>query len=229
LRCADDERAGCGAVSGNVVSYRLPTEAEWEYACRAGTTASFSFGDDDTLLTNYAWYTFNSDSTTHPVGLKRANPWGLYDMHGNVWEWCQDWYGAYPAGSATDPQGAPTACCAAAAGSSPPSSRAVPSASSITRTAATARTAPAAATASGLFWPHVSQLNSERSCPEQAGWSEGRTETAGGVAVERGMEIDLTNIASFLQRPPTCLYLQELRAHLTWIARSRKDRSDGRL
>jgi len=83
-------------------AYRLPTEAEWEYGCRAGArTTRFGYGDD----LSYAWYSANSGSTTHPVEQKLANPWGLMDMHGNVWEWCQDWYGTYPGGSVTDPQG----------------------------------------------------------------------------------------------------------------------------
>lgn len=79
--------------------YRLPTDLEWEYACRAGTTTRWSFGDDESQLTDYAWYKDNArdvgEDYAHRVGTKRANPWGLYDMHGNVREWVQDWYGDY--------------------------------------------------------------------------------------------------------------------------------------
>ena len=80
--------------------WRLPTEAEWEYAARAGTTGA-RYGELDAI----GWYDGNSGSETHRVSQKAANAWGLHDMNGNVWEWCSDWYGDYPTGNVTDPKG----------------------------------------------------------------------------------------------------------------------------
>jgi formylglycine-generating enzyme required for sulfatase activity len=88
--------------------YRLPTEAEWEYACRAGSATKYSYGDAEAELGNFAWFTPNSQGKTHPVGQKKPNGWGLHDMHGNAWEWCADLYVSYEAGTVTDPTGAAT-------------------------------------------------------------------------------------------------------------------------
>jgi len=112
--------ATCYDNDGNVIGgegnpyacegYRLPMEAEWEYAARAGTTTQYSFGDAESERGNYGWYYGNTSSRTHPVGEKLPNPWGLYDVHGNVWEWVYDWYGSsYYGGSPTsDPRGPST-------------------------------------------------------------------------------------------------------------------------
>ena len=91
--------------------YTLPTEAQWEYACRAGTTTALNSGKNLSSeekcpeMDEVGWYKYNSDEATHPVGQKQPNAWGLYDMHGNVWEWCKDWYGSYPSSAEMDPTG----------------------------------------------------------------------------------------------------------------------------
>ncbi len=86
--------------------YRLPTEAEWEYTARAGSNTAYTFGNDPSLLQEYAWYSDNSKQQTHPVkSSKKPNKWGLYGMHGNVWEWVRDWYGDYPSSTVIDPRG----------------------------------------------------------------------------------------------------------------------------
>jgi formylglycine-generating enzyme required for sulfatase activity len=97
-RLTERERTAGRLPAGH--AYTLPTEAQWEYACRAGTKDNY-VGDLDMM----AWHSKNSGHTTHPVGTKLANRWGLADMHGNVWEWCLDWYADYPGGSVTNPRG----------------------------------------------------------------------------------------------------------------------------
>jgi len=102
--CYDEETWECNFEANG---YRLPAEAEWEYACRAGTAAPYSFGRDARRLKDYAWFADNASKTTHPVGQKRPNRWGLYDMHGNVAEWCNDRYSEdyYASSPARDPRG----------------------------------------------------------------------------------------------------------------------------
>jgi formylglycine-generating enzyme required for sulfatase activity len=110
----DDAQQFCGklsAVPGEKAAsrvYRLPTEAEWEFTCRAGTTTRYHFGDDVAKLADFAWSGGGPNGVSSPVGLKSPNPWGLYDMHGNVWEWCADWYlmeDYYATSPADDPSG----------------------------------------------------------------------------------------------------------------------------
>ena len=113
--CYDDNGNAIGG-EGNPYAcegYRLPTEAEWEYAARAGTTTRYSFGDDDGQLGHYGWYYENSGWQVHPVGEKIANPWGLFDMHGNLKEWVHDWYSAsfYSESSSSDPFGPTIGSC----------------------------------------------------------------------------------------------------------------------
>jgi formylglycine-generating enzyme required for sulfatase activity len=92
------------------VKFALPTEAQWEYACRAGSTTKYCFGDDEAAFGEYAWFSGNAGGKTHPAGEKKPNAFGLYDMYGNVWEWCADWHDPdyYAKSPADDPQGPAT-------------------------------------------------------------------------------------------------------------------------
>lgn len=101
--CYDETTGTCDYTKNG---FRLPTEAEWEYACRAGTSTLYNTGDGESDLDRAGWHYGNSGMTIHPAGSKASNTWGLFDMHGNLWEWCSDWYGGYSSGGTTDPTGA---------------------------------------------------------------------------------------------------------------------------
>jgi formylglycine-generating enzyme required for sulfatase activity len=106
VSCIDvHERFLIPMSAGDGRVYRLPTEAEWEYACRAGSETRFCYGDDPRQLGEYAWFKGNSGHKSHPVARKKPNRWGLHDMHGNLWEWCTDWMDDYEPTPATDPYG----------------------------------------------------------------------------------------------------------------------------
>jgi formylglycine-generating enzyme required for sulfatase activity len=109
----NDCRDFVSKLSGmGLATFLLPTEAQWEYACRAGTQGRYSFGDKDSDLLEYGWHEQNSDMRTHEVGTKRPNAWGLYDMHGNLWEWCQSrWQEPYSAQMEVDPVGEVRGIC----------------------------------------------------------------------------------------------------------------------
>jgi len=104
----NDVKAFLKNLNNGKESYQLPTEAQWEFACRAGTRTTYSFGNNKDELGQYAWCLDNSGYLTHPVGQKKPNSWGLYDMHGNVWEWVRDWHGQYENSTAIDPEGPDT-------------------------------------------------------------------------------------------------------------------------
>ncbi len=104
--CYDPKTLLCDRTKNG---YRLPTEAEWEYACRAGSKSDFAFGDDPQKLARSAWFKDNAENRPHPAGQKDANNWGLFDMHGNVAEWCEDYYAeSYDPAATTDPAGPPS-------------------------------------------------------------------------------------------------------------------------